>query len=91
MLVSTFEDASAGTLERVPDPEGVAGRLAAADPEQELVVFGEAGLWYDLLGAAVELAARNPGDERYEQRLAQLLEEVDLPAAAARSIATAQP
>jgi len=68
----------------VPAPEGMQERLGAAGPDGAAAVYGAAGLWYDTLDAAYERVRANPDAPTYRQQLAALLEQVGLPADAAR-------
>ena len=74
---------SSGWIQRVPAPEGLAGRLAAAGPDGAAAVYGEAGLWYDMLAAACARIGAHPDDESYRHELAVVLEQVGLPGEAA--------
>lgn len=47
-----------GWIERVAAPEGLSARLASAGPGGAAAVYGDAGLWYDMVDA---LAAPLPG------------------------------
>ena len=76
---------SAGWIERVPEPDGLAARVAAAGPDGAHAVYGAAGLWYDLLDA---IAKRADSDPAARADLARLLEEVGLPALPAAGIAS---
>jgi len=75
---------ASGWIERVPAPEGMQERLGAAGPDGAAAVYGAAGLWYDTLDAAYERVRANPDAPTYRQQLAALLEQVGLPADAAR-------
>ena len=75
---------ASGWIQRVPAPDGLAGQLAAAGPEGAATVYGEAGLWYDMLAAAYDRIGAHPDDEGYRAELAAVLEQAGLPAAAAR-------
>jgi hypothetical protein len=72
-----------GWIERVPAPAGLADRLAAARPGEAVAVYGEAGLWYDMLDAAAAPVRERPDEEASRQQLATLLEQAGLPAEAA--------
>jgi hypothetical protein len=74
---------TSGWIQRVTAPEGLEGRLKAAGPDGAAAVYGEAGLWYDMLAAACDRVGAHPDDERYRQELAVVLEQVGLPGAAA--------
>jgi len=76
---------ASGWVQRVPAPDALAGQLAAAGPEGAASVYGEAGLWYDMLDAAFERIRANPESEAYRQQLAAVLEQAGLPAEAAGS------
>jgi len=72
-----------GWIQRVPAPEGLDGRLAAAGSDGAATVYGEAGLWYDMLAAAYARIGAHPDDDAYRAELAAVLEQAGLPAAAA--------
>ena len=76
---------ASGWIQRVPAPEGLDGRLAAAGADGAATVYGEAGLWYDMLAAAYARIGAHPEDDAYRAELAAVLEQVGLPAAAAGS------
>ncbi|TFG91866.1 MAG: DUF928 domain-containing protein [Myxococcales bacterium] len=88
-VVSDPEDHSkdvvgSGWVQRVSAPDALAEQLAAAGPEGAASVYGEAGLWYDMLDAAFERIRANPESENYREQLAVVLEEAGLPGEAAR-------
>ena len=69
---------STGWIERVPPSEGLQASLEQTPPEQRAAVYGEAGIWYEMLASLVgQLPAARADLER-------LLAQVDLPAQAAR-------
>ena len=68
-----------GWIERVPEPAGLAERLAAAGPQGAPAVYAEAGLWYDALGALAGRVSRDPEDGVARGHLAGLLAQVGLP------------
>jgi hypothetical protein len=72
-----------GWIERVPAPAGLAERLASAGPDGAVAIYGEAGLWYDMLDAAAGPVQERPDAEASRRQLAQLLEQAGLPAEAA--------
>ena len=76
---------ASGWVQRVPASDALMEQLAAAGPEGAASVYGEAGLWYDMLDAAFERIRANPESEAYRQQLAALLEQAGLPAEAAGS------
>jgi hypothetical protein len=75
---------ASGWVQRVPTPGALAEQLATAGPDGAATVYGEAGLWYDMLDAAFERIRANPGSQAYRDQLAALLEEAGLPGDAAR-------
>jgi hypothetical protein len=75
---------ASGWIQRVAVPEGLDERLAAAGPDGAAAVYGEAGLWYDLLAALCERIGAHPEDAGSRQQLAALLQQVGLPTDAAR-------
>ena len=74
-----------GWIQRVPAPAGLDAQLAAAGPDGAAAVYGEAGLWYDMLAAAYARIGAHPEDDAYRAELAAVLEQAGLPAAAAGS------
>ena len=76
---------ASGWVQRVPASDSLAEQLAAAGPEGAASVYGEAGLWYDMLDAAVERVRASPESEAYRQQHAELLEQAGLPTEAAGS------
>jgi hypothetical protein len=75
---------ASGWMQRIPASDALAAQLAAAGPEGAATVYGEAGLWYDMLDAAFERIRANPGSEAYRDQLAAVLEEAGLPGEAAQ-------
>lgn len=68
-----------GTIERVePSPE-LRARLADARPETLPMIYAEAGLWYDALGAIADLLDQTPNDPTIREGRAQLLSQAGLP------------
>lgn len=74
-----------GWIERVPAPAGLADRLAAAGSGEVVAVYGEAGLWYDMLDAAAAPVGERPDADLSRRQLGTLLEQAGLPAEAAGS------
>jgi hypothetical protein len=74
---------ASGWIELVPEPDGLAGRLASAEPERAVTIYGAAGIWYEMVDAAYDAIDRHPDDPRYRAQLASLLEQSGLPGAAA--------
>ena len=70
---------SSGWIERVAAPDGISDRLASADPAAARALYGEAGLWYDVLDASYQLARKNPDNAAHRQQLAALLQQIGLP------------
>jgi len=75
---------TAGWVERVAAPDDLMEQLAAAGPDGEAWVYGEAGLWYDMLDAALERIRSNPDSDDYRAKLATVLEQAGLPGEAAQ-------
>jgi hypothetical protein len=75
---------TAGWVERVAAPDDLTERLAAAGPDGAAWVYGEAGLWYDMLDAAVERIRSNPDSDDTRAKLAAVLEQAGLPGEAAQ-------
>jgi hypothetical protein len=68
-----------GTIERVELSPEVSARLAGARPETLPMIYAEAGLWYDALGAIADLLERTPNDPTIREGRAQLLSQAGLP------------
>jgi hypothetical protein len=68
-----------GTIERVELSPEVSARLAGAPPETLPMIYAEAGLWYDALGAIADLLERTPNDPTIREGRAQLLSQAGLP------------
>jgi hypothetical protein len=64
---------SVGWIEVVPAPEDLAKRLEQAGSNGASNVYGEAGLWYDMLDTVCEDLDENPGD------FSSVLNQVGLP------------
>ncbi len=75
---------ASGWVQRVPASDALSEQLAAAGPEGAAAVYGEAGLWYDMLDAAFESIRANPQSDAYRDQLAAVLEQAGLPEEAAR-------
>ena len=69
---------STGWIERVTPSEALRASLQQTPPEQRAAVYGEAGIWYDMVTSLVEQLPAARTD------LERLLAQVDLPAEAAR-------
>ena len=74
---------STGWIERIAEPDDLAAQLTDAGADGAIGVYGQAGLWYDLLATAVDLARGHPDDARYQRQLTALLAQVGLPESAA--------
>ena len=73
---------SGGTIRLVsPDP-AVQARVASAGERLAPMIYAEAGLWYDAIGALSRLIELHPDDAELHAQRAALLEQVGLPAAA---------
>jgi hypothetical protein len=70
---------SSGWIEVVPAPAALSEQLAAAGPAGAAAVYGEHGLWYDTLAAAIADTERQPGEATSRERLATLLTQAGLP------------
>jgi uncharacterized protein DUF928 len=68
-----------GTIERVEPSGELSARLASARPETLPMIYAEAGLWYDALGAIADLLDRTPNDQTARDDRAQLLSQAGLP------------
>ena len=69
---------STGWIERVTPSEALQASLEQTPPEQRAAVYGEAGIWYEMLASLVGQLPAARTD------LEHLLEQVDLPVQAAR-------
>ena len=68
-----------GTIERVEPSGELSAKLASARPETLPMIYAEAGLWYDALGAIADLLDQTPNDQAIRQDRAQLLSQAGLP------------
>jgi len=68
-----------GTIERVEASPELSARLAGARPETLPMIYAEAGLWYDALGAITDLLDQTPNDPIAREGRAQLLSQAGLP------------
>ena len=68
-----------GTIERVEPSSELSARIAGARPEALPMIYAEAGLWYDALGAIADLLDRTPNDPTIREGRAQLLSQAGLP------------
>lgn len=68
-----------GTIERVEPSAELSARLASARPETLPMIYAEAGLWYDALGAIADLLDQSPNDQTVREGRAQLLSQAGLP------------
>jgi hypothetical protein len=68
-----------GTIERVEPSSELSARLAGARPEALPMIYAEAGLWYDALGAIADLLDQAPNDQTIREGRAQLLSQAGLP------------
>jgi uncharacterized protein DUF928 len=68
-----------GTIERVEPNAELSARLASARPETLPMIYAEAGLWYDALGAIADLLDQSPNDQTVREGRAQLLSQAGLP------------
>jgi len=69
---------STGWIERVSPSAALQASLEQTPPEQRAAVYGEAGIWYDMVASLIEQLPSARTD------LERLLAQVDLPAQAAR-------
>jgi hypothetical protein len=70
---------ASGWIERVPAPDALSGRLAAAGPLGAAQIYAESGLWYDALDAIWQLGEARPDGAEAQRQLDALLAEVGLP------------
>jgi hypothetical protein len=80
-----------GTIQRVPLEPAIRAEASAAGERGSPLVYARAGLWYDAIAGLSRLIDRNPRDEALRSQRAALLEQVNLPAAAAYDRAAARP
>lgn len=74
----SLDTVSTGWIERVSPSDALRADLEQAPPDQRAALYGEAGIWYDLVESLVEqLPAARP-------ELESVLAQADLPAQAAR-------
>ncbi len=75
---------ASGWVQRVPAPDEISKRAATVGPDGAASVYGDAGLWYDMLDAAFEHIRTHPESSVYREQLASVLEQAGLPGEAAR-------
>lgn len=75
---------ASGWVQRVAASDALAKQLDAAGPGGAAAVYGEAGLWYDMLDAAFERLRTAPDSSTYREQVAAVLEQAGLPGDAAR-------
>jgi hypothetical protein len=68
-----------GTVERIAPPPELASSLSRAGRGEQVLLYADAGLWYDALAAVTEMVDRSPGDPTSRQQRAALLKQVGLP------------
>lgn len=67
-----------GAIERVEMPEGLQAKVAQAPKSDLPSLYGEAGLWYDTVGAISELIEAAPQDQALRKQRTALLTQVGL-------------
>jgi hypothetical protein len=67
-----------GVIKRVEPDRTLASRLQQATPEDRIALYAEAQLWYETLGALVELRRDHPNDSNLEDAWKTLLSSVRL-------------
>jgi len=70
---------ASGTIERI-NPSGAS--LGTVNEERAVSRYAQAGLWYDAFNAASRLITKHPGEKRFIEQRAGLLEQVGLNEAA---------
>ena len=74
---------AAGTIERIAVPPELQSQLVGADKMTSARLYGETGLWYDLIATLAELIEADPQDRTWHQQRAILLDQEGLIDAAA--------
>lgn len=72
-----------GEIQRVSASDTLRSDLGGAGEDQRPAVFAQAGIWYDALDGVSTLIERHPGDAKWKELRAALLEQVGLEKAAA--------
>ena len=67
-----------GAIERVEMPEGLQAKVAQAPKSDLPSLYGEAGLWYDTVGAISDLIEAAPQDQALRKQRTALLTQVGL-------------
>ncbi len=67
-----------GWVARVELPADIASNLAGAGPEEQAVLYAEAGLWHDTLTILMELYQANPNDPNVTLALDNLMDQIGL-------------
>lgn len=68
-----------GWVRRIQPNSLASEQLATATPQDRLIIYEQAEIWYDTLTALAELLQREPGVSNSEQQWISLLESIDLP------------
>jgi hypothetical protein len=75
---------SGAAIRRISAPEALQSSLAgAAAPGAEFAVYAENGIWYDAISTLAVARSASPSDAELQEQQATLLDQVDLPEAAA--------
>lgn len=72
-----------GEIQLVSAPDSLRSDLRGVGDDQRPAVYARAGIWYDALDGASTLVTRDPGDPRWKELRAALLEQIGLEKAAA--------
>jgi len=72
-----------GGLQPIAPSEALRTRLRSSKSEEHPALYAEAGIWYEALSALSDLIAAHPRDPIWRQERSGLLQQVDLPEAAA--------
>jgi hypothetical protein len=77
-----------GWIRRVESDRSLTSRLETATPYEQARLYGEAGLWYDMVAQLIELKRAQPEDETLTTTWEEVLNAVGLDAIARAPLAT---
>jgi hypothetical protein len=64
-----------GWIQRVPEPSSLTSKLQSADPLEKIALYGENGLWYDLVSSLNKLKIASPDDQYLSKTWDQLIKD----------------
>ena len=64
-----------GWIQRVPESSALASKLQIANPLEKIVLYGENGLWYDLVSSLNKLRIASPSDQYLSKAWEELIKD----------------